>query len=193
MQSADAATSCADTDLATASYTATDSQAAAAQGSPKRAFMQLLSAREINEDGATAAAAKTSKESQGGTELGVDGLPGLQTGPLPPIAEVVGTSDDSFVGIINALRRQDFASIPRCPLIAQLLHKRCLCFTDGALESFDTQCISLCCCESHYRVMVESRVVYLLNGLVQSICMYHMLLLRLFSFAAGRSSKCWHG
>ena len=110
--------------------------------------MQLLSAREMNEDGAIAAAAKTSKESQDGTELGVDGLPGLQTGPLPAIPEVVGTSDDSFLGIMNALRRQDFACIPRCPMVPHTAAQNMLCFTDGALESFDKQCISLCCHES---------------------------------------------
>ena len=103
----DAAVSCSDA----ATQDNTDSRPTTSESSsPKRAFMQLYSAKEINEEVAGAGDHSKSKPRQQDAVLAEAGLSG---GQLPAIPELAGTSDDSLFDITRALLQRDFASISR--------------------------------------------------------------------------------
>lgn len=113
-QGTDAATSCCDAELAIAPNADTDSTAAATESSsPKRAYMQLYSAKEMNENVDINACASNSKGSHDAANMGQAQGVGSQHTPLPAIAEVDITTDDSILGIAKAVLHQEFASIPR--------------------------------------------------------------------------------
>ena len=105
-----AAVSCSDA----ATQDNTDSRPIASEStSPKRGFMQLYSAREINED--VTGLADHNKDKLGHQDAGhaQAGLSGSEHAPLPAIPEIAGTSDESLFGVTKALLQRDFASISR--------------------------------------------------------------------------------
>lgn len=195
-QTSDAATSCSDTDLATSSTEDPSNPAAEAQlGSPGRTYMQLYSAKEMNEDVGTEAQVRKHREAQSDRAIGQAALAGGQHVPLPVVPELEAHTADSALGMAKAVLHGNFTLIPRyaagCTIISARLLSHChtICFDIESCDFWTTKfTVADVARSSQTQVSAVARCVFAHTCLVHTQLSVHQAYNLLN--VSGTSSRC---